>query len=67
MGKPDKKEIMATESTGAGAGRTEIRPISESERAAIIAATAGSLTPEEGEELAHIIEKGCERVDERDW
>ena len=39
--------------------------ISEAERAAIINSTAGSLTPEEGEELARIIEESCERVDER--
>jgi len=33
------------------------------ERDAIIKSTAGSLTPEEGEEAARIIEEGCERID----
>ena len=39
--------------------------ISEAERAAIIDRTAGSLTAEEGDELARIIEESCERVDDR--
>jgi len=33
---------------------------------AIIERTAGSLTPEEGDELARTIEEGCEQIDERD-
>jgi len=45
----------------------KLRTISDSERSAIIDRTAGSLTPEEGNELARIIEEGCEQVDERDW
>jgi hypothetical protein len=44
----------------------KLRTISEAERAAIIDRTAGSLTQEEGEELARIIEKGCEQVDEHE-
>jgi hypothetical protein len=44
-----------------------LRTISLAERAAILKRTAGSLTPEEGDELARIIEEGCERIDEHDW
>jgi len=44
-----------------------LKTISGAERAAIIERTAGSLTPEEGEELARIIEAGCEQIDECDW
>jgi hypothetical protein len=45
----------------------KLRTISGAERTSIIDRTAGSLTQEEGEELARIIEEGCEQVDERDW
>ena len=41
--------------------------IGSAERVAILNRTAGSLTSEEGEELARIIEEGCERIDEREW
>ena len=41
-----------------------LRTISDAERAAIIDRTAGSLTAEEGDELARIIEDGCEQIDE---
>jgi len=44
-----------------------LKTISRTERMAIVERTAGSLTPEEGDELARIIEEGCERIDERDW
>ena len=44
-----------------------LKTISRDERTAIIERTAGSLTAEEGDELARIIEEGCERIDERDW
>ena len=44
-----------------------LRTISDAERAAIIDRTRGSLTAEEGDELARIIEEGCEQIDERDW
>jgi hypothetical protein len=40
-----------------------LKTISSSERMAIIERTAGSLTPEEGDELASIIEEGCEKID----
>jgi len=45
----------------------KLRTISDSERSAIIDRTAGSLTPEEGNEPARIIEEGCEQVDDRGW
>jgi hypothetical protein len=45
----------------------KLRTISDAERIAIINRTAGSLTTEEGDELARIIEEGCEQIDERDW
>ncbi|HEV3315458.1 MAG TPA: hypothetical protein VG488_00765 [Candidatus Angelobacter sp.] len=45
----------------------KLKTISDAERIAIIDRTSGSLTPEEGEELARIIEEGCEQIDERDW
>jgi hypothetical protein len=44
-----------------------LKTISRDERTAILERTAGSLTAEEGDELARIIEEGCERIDERDW
>jgi hypothetical protein len=44
-----------------------LKTISRAERTAIIERTAGALTPEEGDELAHIIEAGCEQIDESDW
>jgi hypothetical protein len=37
------------------------------ERKAALRRTAGSLTNDEADELARIIEKGCEQIDERDW
>ena len=42
-----------------------LNTIGRAERMAIIKRTAGSLTPEEGDELARIIEEGCERIDDR--
>jgi hypothetical protein len=44
-----------------------LKTISRTDRIAIIERTGGSLTPQEGDELARIIEEGCERIDERDW
>jgi hypothetical protein len=44
-----------------------LKTIGRVERTSILERTAGSLTPEEGDELARIIEDGCERIDERDW
>ena len=40
---------------------------SQQERKALLRRTAGSLSHEEADELARIIEEGCEQVDERDW
>lgn len=45
----------------------KLKKISDAERAAIIERTAGSLTIEEGDELARIIEEGCEQIEEGDW
>jgi hypothetical protein len=44
-----------------------LKTISRADRLSIVERTAGSLTPQEGDELARIIEEGCERIDERDW
>src|SRR5258707_15818296 len=44
----------------------KIKTISHLERAAIIDRTSGSLTKEEGDDLARAIDEGCEQVDERD-
>jgi len=44
-----------------------LKTISGAERNAILERTAGSLTLEEGDRLAQIIEEGCEQVDERKW
>ena len=44
-----------------------LKTIDGTKRAAIIERTAGSLTAEEGEELARIIEEGCENIDDSDW
>jgi hypothetical protein len=40
---------------------------SQQERKAALRRSAGSLSDEEADELARIIEQGCEHVDERDW
>jgi DNA-binding transcriptional regulator/RsmH inhibitor MraZ len=39
----------------------------QKERKALLRRTAGSLSHEEADELARIIEEGCEQIDERDW
>jgi hypothetical protein len=44
-----------------------LKRISEEERQAIFIRTAGSLSPEEADELERVIEDGCERIDERGW
>ncbi len=44
-----------------------LKTITPAERVDIIKRTAGSLTPEEGDELTRIIKEGCEQIDERDW
>ena len=55
---------MSKESAAAHAP-APAKTISDIERAAIINKVAGSLSSEEGDELARIIEETCERVDER--
>ena len=44
-----------------------LKRISEEERQAILARTAGALTPEEADELNRVIEEGCEKIDESGW
>lgn len=44
-----------------------LRQVGLEERNALLRRTAGSLSPDEGAELASLIEDGCERVDERGW
>ena len=45
----------------------KLKTISRAARIAIIERTAGSLTEEEGDERARIINEGCEQIDGRDW
>ena len=44
-----------------------LKRISEDERQAILARTAGALSPEEADEMERIIEEGCEKIDEHGW
>ncbi len=44
-----------------------LKRISEEDRQAILARTAGALSPEEADELERVIEEGCEKVDEHGW
>jgi hypothetical protein len=44
-----------------------LKQIGEEERQAILTRTAGALSPEEADELARIIEEGCEKIDEHGW
>jgi hypothetical protein len=44
-----------------------LKRIGEEERQAILARTAGALSPEEADELARIIDEGCEKIDEHGW
>jgi hypothetical protein len=41
--------------------------ISEEERQAVLARTAGALSPEEVGELERVIGEGCEKIDEDGW
>ncbi len=63
----DLKTLPPDRLDSAAAYIHKLKTIGHAERAAIIDRTSGSLTKEEGDELARIIEKGCEQVDERDW
>jgi hypothetical protein len=44
-----------------------LKRISQEERQAILARTAGALSPDEADELERVIEEGCEKIDERGW
>ena len=44
-----------------------LKRISEDERQAILARTAGALSPEEADELERVIGEGCEKIDEHGW
>jgi len=44
-----------------------LKETSTAERRAALGSTAGTLTPDEADELARIIEEGCEQVDAREW
>jgi hypothetical protein len=44
-----------------------LKQISQEERQAALARTAGCLSPEEADELNRVIEEGCERIDEHGW
>ncbi|MEO8597734.1 MAG: hypothetical protein ABI759_30720 [Candidatus Solibacter sp.] len=44
-----------------------LKRIGEDQRQAILARTAGALSPVEADELNRIIEEGCERIDESGW
>lgn len=63
----DLKTLQPSQLDSAADYIHRLRTISAAERAAIIRRTAGSLTPQQGDELARIIEEGCEQIDERDW
>ena len=44
-----------------------LKRISEEERQAALARTAGCLSPEEAGELERVIEEGCEQINEHGW
>ena len=44
-----------------------LKLIGEERGQAILARTAGGLSPEEADELTRVIEDGCERIDESGW
>jgi hypothetical protein len=44
-----------------------LKETSATERRAALGKTAGALTAEEADELARVIEEGCEQVDAREW
>ena len=57
---PDKLELAADYIH-------RLKRISQEERQAILARTAGSLSQETADEMEKAIEEGCERVDESHW
>ena len=44
-----------------------LKRISEEERQAILAQTAGSLSPEDADAMEKAIEEGCEQINEHGW
>jgi len=44
-----------------------LKRISEEERQAILARTAGSLSPEDADAMEKAIEEGCEQISEHVW
>jgi hypothetical protein len=44
-----------------------LKRISEEERQAILARTAGSLSPEDADAMEKAIEEGCEQINEHVW
>ena len=44
-----------------------LKGISQEERQAILARTAGSLSRETADEMEKAIEEGCEKIDEDGW
>ena len=44
-----------------------LKRVSQEEKRAVLARTAGSLSRETADEMEKAIEEGCERVDERGW
>jgi hypothetical protein len=44
-----------------------LKETSATERRAALGKTAGALTADEADELARVIEEGCEQVDAREW
>lgn len=44
-----------------------LKRLSQDQCKAILARTAGALSPAEADELNRIIEEGCEKIDEHGW
>jgi hypothetical protein len=44
-----------------------LKRISEEERQAVLAQTAGSLSPEDADAMERAIEEGCEQINEHGW
>jgi hypothetical protein len=44
-----------------------LRQISQEDREAVLARTAGGLSPDEADELTKVIEEGCEKIEEDGW
>jgi hypothetical protein len=57
---PDKLEMAANYIT-------QLKPMPQNERQAILARTAGALSREEADEMDRVIAEGCENVDVSGW